>query len=179
MKAHTPGRRLHHPCELLPLFGDGDLDRSGNRRNQGYFCGRAQAQGGTHFLSEDFLRRFYRLNGAIGCRLHRAPLRIVGQRERTRLSLSLVPPPSPRPGYLSIWVAIVPARAPGVVGTPVSECSRPTANCPIGRASGSGANRVHSHRVPARTTVGHQARSRPTWVRAGPPVTMSPWLGPG
>ena len=66
----TRGRRLHHPCELLPLFGDGGLDRSGNRLDQGRFCRRAQVQGGTHFLSKDFLRRFYRLNGSVGCSLH-------------------------------------------------------------------------------------------------------------
>jgi hypothetical protein len=36
------------------------------------------------------------------------------------------------------------------------ERSHPTANFPTGRASGSGANRVHSHRAPARSAVPRQ-----------------------
>jgi hypothetical protein len=60
---------------------------------------------------------------------------------------------------------------------PRSEYSGPIANCPIGRASESGANRVHSRRVPARSAVPHQAQSRCAWAQAVPPVQMRPRLG--
>ena len=55
-------------------------------------------------------------------------------------------------------------------GDPRSEYSGPSGNIPIGRASGSGANRVHSRHAPARWAVSHQLRLRWTWVIVGPPV---------
>ena len=59
------------------------------------------------------------------------------------------------------------------------ERNHPTANCPIGHASGSGANLVHSHRAPARPAVAHQVRSRRAWTITGSPVPIPPWLGQG
>src|SRR6516165_5886256 len=57
------------PCELLPLFDDGGLDRSGDRRNQGQFRSRAQVQGGTHFVSKYFFC-FYSFGDTVGSGLH-------------------------------------------------------------------------------------------------------------
>ena len=62
-------------------------------------------------------------------------------------------------------------------GDPRSEYSGPSANRPIDRASGLGANRVHSRRAPARTAVPRQVRSRRAWVTRGQPVLMPPRLG--
>jgi len=56
-------------------------------------------------------------------------------------------------------------------GDPRSEHSGPSANSPIGRASGSGANRVHSHRAPAQRRVPHLTRSRRRCAKRGPPVS--------
>jgi len=72
VSADSKRTNLQHPCELLPLFGDGGMDRSGNRLHQGRFCGRAQVQGATHFVRKHFCRRFYSLGGAVGCGLHGA-----------------------------------------------------------------------------------------------------------
>jgi len=58
------------------------------------------------------------------------------------------------------------------------ERNHPTANCPIGRASGSGGSHVHSRHAPARSVVPRQARSRLAWAREGPPAPMPPMLGP-
>src|SRR5262249_42597929 len=65
-----------------------------------------------------FLRRFYRLNGTVSRGLHRAPLRIVGEQERTRFSLLLVTPTSPRRFRAPILVGMAPACAPAIVRTP-------------------------------------------------------------
>jgi hypothetical protein len=53
-----------------------------------------------------------------------------------------------------------------------SKRSHPTANCPIGRASGLGANRVHSRHLPARRTAQRQAQSKQDWAREAQPAPM-------
>ena len=58
-----------------------------------------------------------------------------------------------------------------------TERNHPTANCPIGRASGSGGSHVHSRHAPARSAARCQARSRPAWAREGPPGPMPRRLG--
>src|SRR6516164_6765832 len=68
---------------------------------------------------------------------------------------------------------MVPTCGPCVVGAR-SEYNGPTANCPIGRASGPGANRVHGHRAPARLAVPRRTRSRPPLARAEPTVLIRP-----
>jgi hypothetical protein len=95
-EAHTAGRRLQHPGRVLPLFSDGGLDRIGDRRDQGHPCSRAEVQFGAHFLSKDFLRRFYCLNGTVSCGLHGAPLGIIGGRPHVSLYGFPQPPVGPR-----------------------------------------------------------------------------------
>jgi hypothetical protein len=56
------------------------------------------------------------------------------------------------------------------------ELNHPIANCPIGRASGSGATRVHSHRAPARTAALPQAQPRWGWNITGSPAPTPPTL---
>src|SRR5262249_26468071 len=58
--------------EFLVLFGEGGLDGNGNLFDQGHSCSRAQVESGAHLISEDHLRGFYRLNGAVGRGLHGA-----------------------------------------------------------------------------------------------------------
>ena len=62
---------------------------------------------------------------------------------------------------------------------PRSEYSGPTANSPIGCASGPGASRVHSRHAPAGRAEPRQAQSRQDWERKRPPVQMLSRLGRG
>jgi len=170
------GRRLHQPCELLPLFGDSGMDRNGYRRDQGRFCRRGQVQGGTHFLSKDILRRFYRLNGTVSSGLHGH--RSGSLRARKDAPFTSIANPNPTEAVPRVNLgrdgSNLHSRRRGDLR---SEYSGPSANHPIGRASGSGANRVHSHRLPARSEVPHRTRSPPSWAKLGPPVPMQPRLG--
>jgi hypothetical protein len=55
--------------------------------------------------------------------------------------------------------------------------NHPSANSPIGHASGADASRVHSRHAPAQRTARRQARSRWVWAEAEPPVpTRTPVL---
>jgi hypothetical protein len=64
--------------------------------------------------------------------------------ERARLALLLITPTLLRRCHAPLWMGMVPTCTPGVVGTPRSEYSGPSAKSPIGRASGPGANPVHT-----------------------------------
>ena len=156
---------LQRPCEPSRLFGDGGLDRSGNRRDQGRFCRRAQVQGGTHFLSKDLLRRFRRFYGFDGTVQLRSSQGCSGS------SASKNGPPFTSIGNPNPAEA-VPRGDLGGDGSSLrsrrrrdvrSEYSGPNANRPIGRASGPGANRVHSHRAPAQRDA-LRVRTRRCWA---------------
>jgi hypothetical protein len=58
--------------EFLSFFDDGGLYRGGDPRDQDHFCGRAQVQGGANLVGEHYLRRFYRLGGAVSYVFHGA-----------------------------------------------------------------------------------------------------------
>src|SRR5262249_29886992 len=86
--------------------------------------------GGARLVGKHGFCCFYRFGGTLSCGLHRAPLRIVGHRERTRLSILLVTPTSPRRFRAPIWVGMAPTCSPNVVGTPVRDTVAPV---PIAR----------------------------------------------
>ena len=112
----TAGRGLQHPCEPLPLFGDGGLDRSLRSSRSGPFLSPGLAPRWHLFRQQTFFRRFYSFGGTVGFGLQRAPLRIVGERERSRPFLLITPAP-PKRCRTPIWIGVVPSSAPAVVST--------------------------------------------------------------
>ena len=98
-----------------------------------------------------------------------------------RLSLLLITPTPPRQDAAQIWEGDVQPCAPAIVTVTVAtfvwNAVTPLPICPIGRANGSGANRVHSRHAPARRAAPCQARSRLAWAREGPPAPLPPKLG--
>jgi hypothetical protein len=154
--AHAWRRRLQHPCEPLPLFGDSGLDRSADRCDQGHFCRRAQVQGGTHLLRKHYFRGFYRLGGAVGCGLHDAPPGIVGERRKDAPAASINnPDPTKERHRTNIdWDSTTPRPSRRTDRRQDRIC--PNAVCPSGRATRAGASPSRSFRQPARRAVGQR-----------------------
>jgi len=163
------------------LFGDSGLDGGGYFYDQRHLCCRAEVQSGAHLLGIHYFRGFYRLSGAVGCGPHGAPLGIVDERRKGGPVASIDNPNPTEAGHRANLGRGRTTPRPGRRNCNHLrlERSHPTANCPIGHASGSGANRVHSHRAPARPAVAHQVRSRRAWTITGSPVPMPPRLGLG
>ena len=165
----TRRRGLQYPCGLLSLFGDSGLDGGCDFYDQGHLCGRAKIQGGAHLLSKHYFRGFYRLGGAV--RSSRRAARIVGER-RKGAPVASIDDPNPTKAVLraNLDTDCTIQRPNRRTDDLHTERNHPTANCPIGHASGSGANRVHSHRAPARTAEPHQARPGSAWLGPALPV---------
>ena len=117
------------------------------------------------------------IGGAVVCGLHDAVLGTVGE-EREGAPVASIDNSNPTKAVLRANLGMdSTSLRPSRRTDDLKERNHPIANWPIGRASGSGANRVHSRRAPARTAVPHLARSRPALARAVSPVPTPPTLG--
>jgi hypothetical protein len=128
---HTARRRLRHPCELLRLFGDGGLDRSGNRRDQGYFAAELRPKLPPISSEKIFSAASIASTARSVAVFKDTPVTSIEAVVRANLGRDGSNLRSKR------------------LGGPRPEYSGPSANRSIGRASGPGANRVHSRRAPA------------------------------
>ena len=118
------GRRLHQPCELLPLFGDGGRIEAVIVAIRTVFAAAIRSKVEPISSAKVFSA------ASIASTARSVPV-FMGtaqdrcERERTRLSLLLLTPTPPKRFRASIWVGMAPTCTPGVVGTSVRNTVAP------------------------------------------------------